>query len=162
MSWETMKKAKEEGGSSMFVKLADGQSIEGVFRGDPYCYYAKFKDPKEFTHWEEGLSFKFKINFVAIENGKLVPKIFQGGAKVRDALLDAKEEYGIDTIFKIKRTGSGKDDTRYAVLFKAKLTPEQTEKIKALPLKELVGKVSATEEMPEDDTPPPSEDGIPF
>ena len=134
MSWNEMKKAKEEGGG-LYLKLKDGEAVEGVFVGEPYCYFAKFGDKTEYDKWSEGLSFRFKINFVTRgDNGEPVAKIFQQGSSFRDQLLDAIAEYGQDCIYKIKRTGSGKDDTRYAILFKAKLPPEQAEKIKSVRL----------------------------
>ena len=35
MSWDTMQKTKQQSGGKLFVKLADGESIEGTFMGDP-------------------------------------------------------------------------------------------------------------------------------
>lgn len=150
MSWERMKKAREESGG-LFIRLKDGDAIEGVFRGEPYCFYQKFKDPNEYTEWAEGRAFKFKINFITRENGAPVAKIFQGGARVRDILLDAIDEYGIDTVFKIKRTGSEKETTRYSILFKTALTPEQLDLINKVELHSL-------ERRLRDEEPPPYED----
>lgn len=148
MSWDSMKKAKEEGGGGKYLKLKDGESIEGTFMGEPYCFYQKFKDPIEYSSWQEGLSFRFRINFVTRdEHGQLVAKVFQGGAKVRDAVLDVKEEYGLDAVYKIKRTGSGKDDTRYTVLFKQILKEEQLKTIKTVKLNELQGKQKGAGEI---------------
>lgn len=157
--WNDFKKAKEESEkSSLFIRLKDGESIEGVFRGEPYFFYQKFKDPIEYEKWAEGRSFKFKINFITRDNGTPTAKIFQGGATLRDMLIDAADEYSLDTVFKIKRTGSGKDDTRYSILFKASLTPEQIKTIGEVKLNELErGKTSGYE-----DEPPPSDDDIPF
>ncbi len=158
MSWEQMKKAKEEGGNSMFIRLKDGDSVEGVFRGQPHTFYQSFGDRAEYDKWAEGRSFKFKINFVVNEAGHLNVKIFQGGATIRDAILDAKEEYGLDCIYKIKRTGSTKEDTRYAVLFKQKLTPEGIEAVNAMELKRLT---SDLKEPSPDGAPPPEDNPFP-
>lgn len=125
-AWDEMKKLKNEKGN-LFLKLADGESVEGIFRGEPFLFYQKFKDPTEHKEWAEGRSFKFKINFLVKENGIWIAKILQGGSTIRDLLLDAKDEYGIDCVFKFKRVGLGREDTRYSLLFKAQLTPEQIE-----------------------------------
>lgn len=166
MSWASMKKAKDEAKGGLFIKLKDGDFVEGIFRGQPHFYYQKFGDRTEYDTWAEGRSFKFKIPFVINENGAWVAKIYQGGAKVRDQIFDMGEEYGvkdtngdlvrIDAIFKIKRTGSGKDDTRYSILFKGFPTAEQLLQINAVKLPNLKG-------VQEDDDsfPPPDEDDDP-
>lgn len=157
MSWEKMKESKSSG---LFVSLKDGESIEGVFVGNPVCFYQTFKDPAEYNEWKEGRSFKFKINFVAVKDGELTGRIFKGGKTVSDMLLDVKEEYGLDCIFKVKRSGSTKDDTRYSILFKSKLTDKQKDAINAVPTIKFKA-IEATEEAPppaDEDAPPPDED----
>ena len=137
MSWNDMKKAKEE--SSMFVKLKDGQSIIGTFVGEPYCFYQIFGEKEEHEKYIEGSSFRFKIGFIVknAETGDLHGKILQAGSLVRNAILDVKEEYGLDSWFKFKRTGSGKSDTTYSVLYQEKLTAEDKEKIKTIKIPSL-------------------------
>ena len=137
MSWEQLEKAREDSkkGKDIFIKLKDGDAIEGVFMGEPHTFYSIFQDPTEYGERVEGSSFKFRVNFFVKEDGKWEAKMFSGGVTVRDLILDAKDEYGLDTIFKIKRTGSGKDDTRYSVLpSKHKLTDADKDILKALPL----------------------------
>jgi hypothetical protein len=156
MSWQKMKKAKEEGGSGgLYITLKDGDSIEGVFRGEPYCFYQKFQEKTEYESWSEGRSFKFKINFIIKEGDKFIAKIYRGGATVRDALLMSKEEYGLDCIFKIKRMGSSKEDTTYSVLFKSNLTPEQKAQIDSIKLYEFKKNSVVNEE-------PIGEEDVPF
>jgi hypothetical protein len=156
MSWDRMK-TKGEGG--MFVKIKDGESIEGVFRGEPYTYYSAFKDPNEYQHWSEGKSFRFKISFLVKEGEEWKAKIFQQGSRVAKDLLAVKEEYGLDNVFKIKRTGSDKDDTKYSILFKRALTPFEKDAIAKVKDQNLVGNV-ATTTQDYDDTPPPEETGF--
>jgi len=163
--WNDMEKAKKEGGGGLFIKIKDGKSVEGVFRGQPRTFYQRYGDRNEYPAWMKGLSFRFRINFITKdETGKMVAKIFQGGAPMRDMILDAKEEYGLDCVYKIKRTGSTKDDTRYAVLFKAVLTTAQLEMVNAVQLKDL--KSSNKEQLvPNDEGAPPEHefiDDIPF
>lgn len=146
MSWDDARKAKDEGG--IFIKLKDGDQIEGVFVGEPHCFYSKFGDRQEFTKWQEGLSFKFRINFFVKTEDGWNPKILTGGATVRDSLLDLRDEYGMDCIYKVKRVGSGKEDTRYPILFKAKLTDEQKADIELIEPKDLTSKGQKDEESP--------------
>lgn len=160
MSWDKLIKSREESGQSNHLKFKDGDSYEGIFRGEPHIFYATFKDPKEYPEWAEGRSFKFKINFIIRENGKPVARIFKGGAKVRDALIDAQSEYGLDCVFKIKRTGSTKEDTRYSILFKAKLEGDQIEQINEVPLNKL-GSDDSQSEPPQEQHFVPDGD-IPF
>jgi hypothetical protein len=140
--WDTMKKAKESG-DSMFIKLKDGDNIKGVFRGDPYVFYRVFQDKEEYTEWAEGRSFRFRINFMTEESG-WAPKILEQGAKVRDALLACKAKYGLDCVYEITRTGSGREDTVYNVLFDRNLTDSEKAVIAGTTLKELTKK-----ELPE-------------
>jgi hypothetical protein len=126
--WDKMRQSKENSGGS-FIKLKDGDAVEGVFIGDPHCYYQIFKDKKEYASWVDGSSFRFKITFLQKVGKTWEKKIFQGGSTVRNDLVDIKEEYGLNNVFKIKRSGSGKEDTRYAILFKAKLTDAELAEI---------------------------------
>lgn len=159
MNWSNARKVREESGSNKFIKLKDGDSIEGVFRGDPYTFYQKFKDPNEYLQYAEGRSFKFKVNFIVKENDTLVSKILQQGATVFDLIVDAIDEYGADCVFKIKRVGSGKEDTRYSVLFKGNLTSEQISQYNAVKLNSLKRALSEEDER----NPPLSdEDDISF
>ena len=117
-----------------------------------------------FSVFEFNLSFKFKINFVEIKDGELTGRIFKGGKTLSDMLLDVKEEYDLDCIFKIKRTGSSKDDTRYSILFKSKLNEKQKAAVNAVPV--IKFKAIEAEGVPppaDEDAPPPEEDdSIPF
>ena len=147
--WDQMEMTKSEQGSSIFIKLKDGDEIEGVFRGNPYTFYQAFKERVEYDKWAEGRSFRFRIPLVVQVNGMYSAKIFQGGAMLRDALIDVRNEYGLDCLFKIKRTGSGKDDTRYSILFKGKLTDEQLEKINAIKLPILMSSIKGVDAVGE-------------
>lgn len=138
MTWDKMKDSKKNDGG-IFIKLQDGDAIEGAFVGEPYCFYAIFKDNTEYTERVEGSSFKFRVNFAQKnDDGSFTMKVYSGGATVRDSLVDLMDDFPLnDTLFKIKRTGSGKDDTRYAVLPKGALTEDDKatiENLDTLPL----------------------------
>lgn len=167
MSWDQLKKAKEQSGGDLFISLKDGDSIEGVFRGEPYVFYKKFKDPtdkKEYEAWENGRSFNFRINFLEIKDGTFTPRIFTGGARARDPLAAVKEEYGLNCVFKIKRSGLN-ESTRYDILFKRALDDGQMRQINDFPLKHLTKQtkeVGKYEETHEPVMPIEVSDDIPF
>lgn len=143
MSWEALEKIRKE--SSDYISLKDGQFIEGVFIGQPYPFYYIYKNKSEFTEKVPGASFRFRINFAVRENDTWKIKIFSGGATLRDLILDAKEEFGLATIFKIKRTGSTKDDTRYSI-FPSKISLTEKDKITIKALDKFILKASKIEQ----------------
>lgn len=138
------------------IKLSAGDSIEGVFRGEPYVYYDLFGSKTEFKSWAEGRRKRFRINFVVYdpETEAYAAKILQGGSRLALQIWDQKEEQGLDAVYKVKRVGSGRDDTRYTVVFKRKLTKEEIKKIEAVKSLEL-GTGRMTKESPTDENEPP-------
>ena len=156
MTWDQMNKAREE--SSIFIKLKDGQSIEGAFVGEPHIFYQKYQDRTEYPDWAEGLSFKFKMNFILKDGMKC--KIYTGGATVRDSLIDNKNEYGLDAWYKITRIGSGQKDTRYTIFYKGPISEEEKAQINEIKLFELG--TNNAEMPPVDDVPMPTDDDMPF
>ena len=130
--WKKIDDAKEGGG--FFIKLKNGESIEGLFRGEPYCFYQIFEDKKEYSERVEGSSFKFKINFIIKEKGAYVPKILQQGVTLAKLVRKYTNECGMDTLFKIEREGSGKDDTTYYLIPKGPVLPESLKQINAVKL----------------------------
>jgi hypothetical protein len=126
----------------MFIKLRDGESVEGIFRGEPHEFYSVFGDKErtEYPDYVKGSSYKFKINFIVREEGKPVAKIYQGGVTVRRRLEYLFEEFGQDCVYKIARKGSGKDDTEYFLDKKADLNPDQVANIDKLDLCQLTAK----------------------
>lgn len=154
MSWEKMKERSE---NKNFIKLKDGEEVQGVFAGEPYTFYKKFKDQVEYADWADGRSWKFRINFIVKGDNGYEAKVLEGGSTICDQILAAKEEEGLDAIYKIKRKGSGKEDTVYTVHFKGKLTPEQIEQMKGVKLQNLVFNRSTSLNAP-----PPDDDSVPF
>lgn len=137
-AWEAAAKASESSGSNAnYIRLKSGEFVECIFRGSPYTFYQKFKDANEYAEPGEGRSLKFRINVIVKEGSVYVAKIFQQGGTVLKDLIAARNEYGLDTVFKIKREGTGKDDTKYYILFKASLTDEQKKLFATIDLLEL-------------------------
>lgn len=153
---------KEGGGANLYVKLEkDGDSIVGVFAGEPIDYKDHYQlgpctgpgcafcktDPKE-------PQFRFKINFIVVENGMLVPKIFQQGWTTYKKMASLAEEYDLTCYWiKIKRNGTGKD-TKYDLIpvAKGEITGDKLRQVQAVKLHDL--KVSKARK-PQDDGPPP-------
>ena len=136
--WEVAAKASESSGSNAsYIRLKAGEFVECVFRGAPYTFYQKFKDVNEYSEPGEGRSLKFRINVIVKEGNVYVAKLFQQGGTVLKDLIAARNEYGLDCIFKIKREGSTKDDTKYHILFKSNLTDDQKKLFATIDLLEL-------------------------
>lgn len=113
-------------GGKAFVKLKDGESIKGVFRGDPHPFRQHwvenrgvFCPGKSCPLCAEGekSSFRFRINFVMQENGAWVAKVFEQGWTSYDYLKSMHEsDYDLEkTLIKITRRGTG-TDTSYSIL----------------------------------------------
>lgn len=151
-----------------FLKLKDGESAIGVFKGDPYEFYEIYQQGVV-PAGTKGASFRFRINFITREGASYVAKVFQNGVTVYKTLKYLNEEYdGLENVVvKISRTGSTKDDTIYHVL---PLPPKQqpTEDgwtlINEVELQDLSeGEKKSIKEPDFDQTPMPNEhDEIPF
>jgi hypothetical protein len=157
---------RAKGPCGEFLKLGDKESVTGVFRGDPY----KFSQ-----HWVPGggggpctgkgcelcaegakKSFRFRINFLQLENGDWKPKIFEQGGMTYDKLADLHAGgYDLErTIVTVTRKGSGKE-TEYAILPKPKgdVTPEIEKKLSAIKLVALTPQAPAEEQDLSEDIP---------
>lgn len=160
MSWERLRTEGKGSGGKNFVKLKDGDSVIGVFRGEPHIFYKIYQDKVEYDEWAEGRNFRFRINFIVKEGDQYVAKIFEGGRRVADDVVAASEEYTLNSVFKISRKGSGKENTKYSVLFKSALEEEQLDKIKKVKLETL--KFGKRAQVFDDQEPPPfTDDDIP-
>jgi hypothetical protein len=134
MSWEQVKKARDEIKKSNFINLKDGDSVVGVFRGEPYCFY-KEKYPSqskvEYDEYQPGRTFRFRINFIVNDGENYSARIFEGNKETSDALYECYEEKGLDAVYKIKRKGS-QQLTKYYITFQSALSGGPLEKIKSI------------------------------
>ena len=151
-----------------FLKLKDGESATGVFRGEPHEFYEIYQQGVV-PAGTKGASFRFRINFITREGSSYVAKVFQNGVTVYKTLKHLNEEYeGLENVVvKVSRTGSTKDDTIYHVL---PLPPKQQpsedgwHQINDVPLQDLSdGEKKTIHEPAFDPAPMPDEhDEIPF
>jgi hypothetical protein len=105
-------------GGNTFLKLKDGESKAGVFRGEIYEFLKKWENGKSQVVGPDDPEGKtsFRLNFVTLEDGKFTAKTWEFGITVYNQLADIHEEYDLSkTKVKITRRGTG-TDTTYMVL----------------------------------------------
>lgn len=110
------KRTPTDGGS--YLKLKDGESKTGVFRGDIYEYAIVWEARKsrEVAKNSPGAKARFRLNFVVREDGELKAKIFDFGLTLYNQLAGISEEYDLEkTALKITRQGTG-TDTVYVII----------------------------------------------
>lgn len=147
--------------SKNLLKLKGGESVKGVFKGDPYEFRQHWENNKPYPCLGQGLcercangekaSFRFQINIIVKENGESVAKVWEQGWTVFLA-LKALHEGGYDLekyLMKISRTGSTKNDTVYSVVPvpNGLLTPAQLKEIASVKLIQLTDKPQQTKEQ---------------
>lgn len=131
------------------VKLADKESVRGVFRGDPVDFRQHWREGRPTTckgraacqlcQAGERSSFRFEINFITKEGEHYVAKAFGGPRQVYEDLAELAKDYDLSNhLVKISRSGTDKN-TRYSIMPipKGELSAEQLKAITALPLLEL-------------------------
>lgn len=128
----------EGSNSNLFLKLKDGESITGVARGDCYEFFQVWAGNKSKVVGPddpEGKS-RFRLNFVTLEDGAFVAKIWEFPTAVYDQISELNEEYPLEkTKIKIKRNGTG-TDTVYMILplLKEPIPAKTIKEIEAVPL----------------------------
>ena len=110
-----------------YLKIADGETVRGVFAGEPHKFYCNWKDNRSTecpgrnicAECISGLKagFRFEINFIIKENGTYSAKIWEQGWRTFEALMGFNEGgYPLESHqMKITRTGSGKN-TAYNIM----------------------------------------------
>jgi hypothetical protein len=117
--------------SKHHLNLKDGETVQGVFVGDPVEFEQSYKGGE--------LSFRFVVNFAIKENGAITAKIFETGWLAYKEMQELNEEYPLETwMVKIKRDGENKD-TRYTItpMKKGEVTKAMKKQIKDLDLHNL-------------------------
>jgi hypothetical protein len=143
----------------MFLKIADGETVAGVLRGEVKAQYVVWDDNKKSHPCEpnaKGAKFRFKVNFVVMDkDGNMTPKILEQGPSFYKDLKALAEDYNLEeTLLKIKRSGSDKNTT-YTIMPTPK--PPSAETLKKLASLELHSLEDQTE-----GTPAPDISDVPF
>ena len=104
------------------VRLKDGESITGVFRGEPARFYQHWKNKRSVIcpgqetcnlcnspdENERKGTGRFRLNFLTQVNGEWTAKVFEGGKRVYEQLKKLNSHAPIETLqVQISRTGSG-------------------------------------------------------
>lgn len=164
---------KGAGGSGqLFIKMKDGDRIQGVFRGDPKVQFVHWinSKPQKCTGKECALCadgdkarMRFKLNFLMRENGVWIAKIFDGSGRTYYDLKELHEsDYNLEeTVVNVTRNGDG-TDTRYTIM-PAKnnggLTAKDFKALAAIPLNSLSDREADAEAAEAGDA---NEDDVPF
>lgn len=124
-------------GAASFLKLVDGQSVTGVFRGELMEFWQKWPKggAKElFYEPTTGASSRFRLNFVFKEDGKAIAKIFEFGTVVYNMLAELQENFDLEkTTIKITRRGSDKN-TQWMLIPLGPIDPKGIKAIEAVDL----------------------------
>jgi hypothetical protein len=120
---------EHESSSNHFIKLKDGESVRGIFRGDPFEFKQHWLETEQKSFNCQGdkcpecakgnrPKFRFRINFVVRDQDKnYVAKIFEHGSKFYKALKGLHEGgYDLErNIMSVTRQGKG-TLTTYSIL----------------------------------------------
>jgi len=118
-----------------FLRLGDGKSVIGVFRGDPFTFYQSYENGRYrvVPSTDANGKFAFKINFIVKEGDSLVAKIFQGNYFDYTALMDLHDEFDLEKVYiQISQTGE-RQNKRISFLPRTKQKPDE-KKIASVPL----------------------------
>ena len=100
----------------IFLKIADGETVAGVLRGEVKTQYVQWGPDKKSTPCEPnapGAKFRFKVNFIVMDkDGNMTAKILEQGPSFYKDLKAIAEDYDLsETLIKVKRNGSDKNTT---------------------------------------------------
>lgn len=143
----TKREVMQSEGNSLFLKLKDGESTTGVFRGEIYEFYSRWEGNRSriTTPDDPEAKTRFRANFVTKEDGRFLAKIWEFGIVTYNQLADLNEEYPLeDTKVKITRRGTG-TDTIYNILplLKEPIAAKDMKTIQGTPLNILEHKEQA-------------------
>lgn len=128
---------KSDGHSSDYLKVDDGKSVTGVFRGEIFEFYQSWPqggDKQVFDKPTAGASLRFKANFVVNEGGKYVAKVWEFGLVVYNTLAEIADNFPIETTkIKISRRGLQKD-TQWTIIPLGAVDAKALKAIEAVPL----------------------------
>ncbi len=151
MNFQKREIPKSDSGGGTFFKLKDGESVNGICRGEIYEFFRKWEGGK--SHLVDNSDPKaqsaFRINIIVQEGHVFKAKTWEFGLTIYNQLADINDEYPLSsTKIKVTRRGTG-TDTIYAILplLKEPIPPLALKEINAVPLNMLQHKVPAAPKM---------------
>lgn len=124
-----------DGNGGLFLRLKDGESVVGVFRGEIYEFHQIWEGGKSHVVSEDhpGAKSRFRLNFVP--KGESKPKIFEFGLTIYNQLAEISEDYEVEkTAVKITRRGTGTDTVYIIIPAKEQPTEKQLKLLADIPL----------------------------
>lgn len=103
-----------------YLKITDGQSVEGAFVGGVLPFYRVYGDLTRYEH-KTSPQATFKVGTTFALCPDMTPKALEMGAKLWGQVKTAIKNHGQNSIFKIRRIGSEKQ-TIYVLDFVRPLT----------------------------------------
>lgn len=145
MKFAHVEKQSDGNGGGAFLKIEDGKSVNGVFRGELYTFYQSWPQGGTKQIYDvptAGASMRFKANVVIFEDGKFVAKVWEFPVTVNNMLYEIAGELDITkTKCKISRLGSGKK-TQWMVFPLGPLDAKALKQVEAVELLPLAGQAA--------------------
>ena len=108
MNLQKPEQSQSQGTGGKYLKLTDGQSVIGCFRGEIFSFKAKWNG-KSYDPDPSGPT-RYKCNFITKDDGKLIAKVFEFPGSVYETLYAINESLPLETQWiKISRKGMQKD-----------------------------------------------------
>lgn len=159
--------SKDSNGGGNYLKLADGESVNVIFRGEVFEFWQSWPrggEKQVFDKPTPGASSRFKANVVVHEAGKFVAKVWEFPVGIYNNIAEIADAYDITTT-KIRITRRGVEKaTIYILLPLAEKIPAKAMKeIEAVELN-ILGHAQAHAELskPKNHAPGGDADEIPF
>ncbi len=110
-----------------FLKITNAGSEEGFFHGDVLPFYQKFREMERYEQ-KPGEGYQWKVGVTFVELPGFTPKAWTQGSKVWNQIKNITKEHGKNSVIKINRIGSTKDDTVYFLQYVRPMTEEEVTK----------------------------------
>lgn len=108
------KEIKSDGGSHLYLRVKDGESVNVILRGEIHEFRIKWENGKsiEIPESDSSRMNRFRLNAVIYENGAFVAKLWEFGLTVYNQLSDINDVYPLEkTKIRVSRKGTGTDTT---------------------------------------------------
>ena len=149
---------KQSGDSSRYLKVGDGETVSGIFRGEVYSFHVKWVGGKSQVtdSNDREAKLRHKVNVVVYEGNKFVAKVFEFPDGVYEQLGEVNKKCGgALEKFKVKIARSGIEKaTRYFFLPEEKPLSEVVLKAIALVDLNILDGKKAEAQAPADEFPP--------